>query len=105
MLEKKSHDNKDDVCIKCNNFFFFFPMQKQCLLQMESLGVVQYNSGLPGYKLDFTGDLKIIQNNLLTTRGSHTRYNHSIFITKYDDDEEPEFNFNRVINKYAKRSG
>ncbi|EEB16883.1 conserved hypothetical protein [Pediculus humanus corporis] len=83
---------------------FDYLLQKQCLLQMESLGVVQYNSGLPGYKLDFTGDLKIIQNNLLTTRGSHTRYNHSIFITKYDDDEEPEFNFNRVINSYAKRS-
>ncbi|KAK6619054.1 hypothetical protein RUM44_003436 [Polyplax serrata] len=81
---------------------FDYVLQKQCLLQMESLGIVQFTSGLPGSRFDYTGDLRLVQKQLLVTRGRDLRYNHSVFIP--NDNGEYDFNLNRIIRNYAKRT-
>lgn len=70
---------------------------------MESLGIVQFTSGLPGSRFDYTGDLRLVQKQLLVTRGRDLRYNHSVFIP--NDNGEYDFNLNRIIRNYAKRTG
>lgn len=69
---------------------------------MEAMAVIQYNSGVPGYNFHVTGDLGLVQKQLLNTRGRDLRYNQSVFVV--DEDSSVEFNFNRIIKNYSKRN-
>lgn len=47
-------------------------------VNMETLGVVQYDSGIPLAGLSYVGDLKWMQKRILNYRQTDNRYNQTI---------------------------
>jgi hypothetical protein len=70
---------------------------------MESLGVIQHSSSLPGARFDVVADLRLIQKQLLPSRGRDVRFNKSVINTV---DIFPEsFSLHTLLKDYARRNG
>nr|CAD7401732.1 unnamed protein product [Timema poppensis] len=75
---------------------------KMSVFHMESLGVVQHSSSLPGARLDVVADLRLIQKQLLYSRGRDSRFNTSVFdLTRLVPDA---FNLQTLFKEYARRN-
>lgn len=61
---------------------------------METLGVIQYDSGLPLSGLRYVGDLRWIQRRMLNFRQIDNRYNHTVF---------DKFEISEILRTYTDR--
>lgn len=69
---------------------------------MESLAFFQYHSGVSGCRLEMIGDLRLIQKQLLNTRGRNLQFNESIF--DLNDDSAKSLQVSQIIKEYGKRN-
>nr|CAD7585842.1 unnamed protein product [Timema genevievae] len=77
-------------------------VKKMSVFHMESLGVVQHSSILPGARLDIVADLRLVQKQLLYSRGRDSRFNTSVFdLTRLVPDA---FNLQTLFKEYARRN-
>ena len=80
---------------------FDYKLYKGVRLQMESLGVIQYSSSLPGARLDVAGDLSLNQKQILTSHGRDFRFNKSVF----EASDFPEsLSLAVMLKEYARRN-
>jgi hypothetical protein len=61
---------------------------------MESLAVIQYNSGIPLTGLHYVGDLQWLQKRMLNYRQSDNRYNQTVM---------GQFEISDLLRAYNKR--
>lgn len=71
--------------------------------QMESLGVIQYSSSLPGARFDVVADLRLVQKQLLHNRGRDVRFNKTVM--NMEDIFPESFSLHTLLKNYAKRNG
>lgn len=71
--------------------------------QMESLGVIQYSSSLPGARFDVVADLRLTQKQLLHNRGRDVRFNKTVM--NMEDLFPESFSLHILLKNYAKRNG
>ncbi len=61
---------------------------------METLGIIQYNSGIPFCGLRYVGDLQWIQRRMVNFRHTNNRYNQTVM---------KEFEISEVLKAYNER--
>jgi hypothetical protein len=70
---------------------------------MESLGVIQHTSSLPGARFDVVADLRLTQKQLLHNRGRDVRFNKSVI--NMEDISSESFSLHKLLKEYARRNG
>jgi hypothetical protein len=70
---------------------------------MESLGVIQHTSSLPGARFDVVADLRLMQKQLLRNRGRDVRFNSSVM--NMEDIFPESFSLHTLLKNYARRNG
>nr|CAD7437698.1 unnamed protein product [Timema bartmani] len=92
-----------DIALSVKLFLLFdYKLYKMSVFHMESLGVVQHSSSLPGARLDVVADLRLVQKQLLYSRGRDSRFNMSVFdLTRLVPDA---FNLQTLFKEYARRN-
>ncbi|KDR16647.1 hypothetical protein L798_09507 [Zootermopsis nevadensis] len=70
--------------------------------QMESLGVIQHSSSLPGARFDVVADLRLTQKQLLPNRGRDVRFNKSVI--NIEGILPGSFSLHSLLKDYAKRN-
>ena len=71
--------------------------------QMESLGVIQHSSSLPGTRFDVVADLRLTQKQLLRNHGRDVRFNKSVL--NMENNFPESFSLHTVLKNYARRNG
>jgi hypothetical protein len=70
---------------------------------MESLGVIQHSSSLPGARFDMVADLRLTQKQLLSSHGRDVRFNKSVI--NMEDTFPESFSLHTLLKDYARRNG
>ncbi|XP_075213807.1 transmembrane protein 231 [Lycorma delicatula] len=76
---------------------FDYRLYGHCYLEMESLGVIQQMTSVPGSRFDYAADLQLLQKFPLHTKFHNTFYKKSIFHSK-------NFNIRDILKDYAARN-
>jgi len=100
-METPLLQNEDIKSVKLF-LFFDYQLHNYCSVQLESLALLQYDSGISGSAFYTDGDLVLKQKNPLPHKGTFNKFNEPI-VDKSSSDADV-LNIHSILRKYQERN-